>query len=236
MRDQDDVSQCRVRPGARAGQQAAVLRAGSPHQPVSPQYAFQEEQEKPLPVHSSQCCKCCPVPAAQQDPPTAPSPPAPHIGDAQEWGPCLPWGAGPQPKWGSTSPHTLSPSLFPSSLPCLPVFLCCLPAPQCGSPPVGLSRSGQGCGGHGNGGGKDCLPGSLGKGQQGWREACSVGAMAEVSGGSEVAAWFVPTRASVSPSVITPGPCTPWHCPKNSSVPLCPAPGPVPCAVQCHHA
>lgn len=147
MRDQDDVSQCRVRPGARAGQQAAVLRAGSPHQPVSPQYAFQEEQEKPLPVHSSQCCKCCPVPAAQQDPPTAPSPPAPHIGDAQEWGPCLPWGAGPQPKWGSTSPHTLSPSLFPSSLPCLPVFLCCLPAPQCGSPPVGLSRSGQGCGG-----------------------------------------------------------------------------------------
>uniref|UniRef100_A0A8B9MD14 Unc-13 homolog A n=1 Tax=Accipiter nisus TaxID=211598 RepID=A0A8B9MD14_9AVES len=29
MRDQDDVSQCRVRPGARAGQQAAVLRAGN---------------------------------------------------------------------------------------------------------------------------------------------------------------------------------------------------------------
>ncbi|KAK4807906.1 hypothetical protein QYF61_011771 [Mycteria americana] len=56
MRDQDDVSQCSVRPGVRAGQGAAVLRAGSPHRPVSPQYAFQEEQEKPLPVHSSQCC------------------------------------------------------------------------------------------------------------------------------------------------------------------------------------
>uniref|UniRef100_A0A8C3R8T2 Unc-13 homolog A n=1 Tax=Cyanoderma ruficeps TaxID=181631 RepID=A0A8C3R8T2_9PASS len=31
-------------------------------------YAFQEEQEKPLPVHGSQCCKCSPVPAQYDDP------------------------------------------------------------------------------------------------------------------------------------------------------------------------
>lgn len=59
MRDQDDV---RGGPSTGAGQ--GWGGCGQPSCPCPPQYAFQEEQEKPLPVHGSQCCKCTAQPGA----------------------------------------------------------------------------------------------------------------------------------------------------------------------------
>lgn len=48
------------------------------------------------------------------------------------------------------TPHLVPVLIPPSSFPCLPLFLCCLPAPKCMSPPVGLSHRGKGCWGHGS--------------------------------------------------------------------------------------
>lgn len=111
MRDQDDVRGRRMGRGARAARGAAAPRADSPHRPLSPQYAFQEEQEKPLPVHSSQCCKCfpVPVPAPPQDPPaTAPSPQLPAPGMCRSGVPaCL----------GTLDPNPCGAQLHPA--PCL---------------------------------------------------------------------------------------------------------------------
>lgn len=72
-------------------------------------------------------------------------------------------------------------------------------------------------GGHGNRAGKESP-------QRAWArdsKAGEGGTLAEGSGGFGVAARFAPTRASVSPSVITLGPCTAWHCPLCGSVPPC---------------
>lgn len=106
--------------GAGAG---AELPPGALTAPLSPQYAFQEEQEKPLPVHGSQCCECCPVPTPSLLPTPTPR-------DFKGWASHLLWDIGPQPEWGSTSPHSPSPSPFLLSFPCLLAFLCCVPAPR----------------------------------------------------------------------------------------------------------
>lgn len=236
MRDQDDVRGHRMGRGARAARGAAAPRADSPHRPLSPQYAFQEEQEKPLPVHSSQCCKCfpVPVPALPQDPPPPPPrpPSSPHRGCA---------GAGSLPALGRWTPtHVgLNFTLHPVSVP-VPVL-----------PPVSagvslLSPCPTGC--------KPCR-GAEPEGRRAWGDMAMgpvrmVPWQAWAKGSEGAARWGHWQRglgdlgwqlglsvcASVSPSVITPGPRTARRRPTHSSVPLCPAPGPVPSAVQCHHA
>lgn len=124
--------------------------------------------------------------------------PTPTPRNFKRWAPPLLWGIGPQPKWGSTSPHTPSPFLLPFL--CLPAFLCCLPGPQWVSLPVGGGEQGN----ESNGADEGSSSGTKGS-------RLLDGGPVEAFG---VAAQFITTHASVPPSVTILGtgivqcPCT----------------------------
>lgn len=122
MRDQDDVSQGIARPRVRAirellhCQQAALTGLSLPSMPS-------RRSRKSLCLFTAPSAVSAalfllllwdPLIALSLQLPTS-------------WGPCLPLCTGPQPKWGSTSPHILSQALLPSSLLCLLLFAVSLP-------------------------------------------------------------------------------------------------------------
>lgn len=116
-----------------------------------------------------------------------------------------------------SGPHPQSPSPFLLSFLCLPVFLCCLPAPQWVSLPVGGGEQGMGA---------MELMRTVSPGQRaaGWCGGLLDEGPAEAFG---VAAQFVSTRASVPPSLTTTGACASFSAPVPNprpcplSVPLC---------------
>lgn len=146
MRDQDDVSRRRVRLRARAGQGAAGLQADGSHAPVSlpSTPSRRSRRSRWLFTAPSAVSAALPLPCHGNPPTLFPWLPTPGV---RQSGVCACRGLlDPQAEWSSTSPHTPSLSLFPSSLPCLQVVPCCLLAPQCASPPVGQSCRGEGHG------------------------------------------------------------------------------------------
>lgn len=123
MRDQDDVRQCRVRPGAlgrgqRCREQAALTRLSLPSMPSRRNRKSLCPSTAPSAVSAA-----LPLPRCRT-PPLPRLPPLPALGTRRSGlRACL----GPQPKWGSTSPP---PCPRPHSHPPSRVCQCSFAVPQ----------------------------------------------------------------------------------------------------------